>query len=101
MWNYRIIKLAEKGSLDGTDHYYGLCETFYNDDGEICAHDETPSIVGESVDDIKKTLSLMSKDADKYEVLDGETIEFSEWETGEVVEISDIETFFESITSEE
>ena len=101
MWNYRIIKLAEKGNLSGEDHYYGLCETFYNDDGEICAHDEVPTIVGDSVEDIKKTLSMMSKDVEKHEVLNGEEIEFSEWNTGEVTEITDLESFFESITSEE
>ena len=58
MWNYRIIK-------DGDD--YGLYEVFYNEEGEIALHSENPDVVGESVDDIIKSLELMLGDAKKHQ----------------------------------
>jgi len=57
MWNFRIIK---------KDDIYGLYEVFYNDDGKIFAHDENPTIIGESVDDLIQYLKMMSSDVDKY-----------------------------------
>lgn len=78
MWNYRIIKFATKHNHEGDEDYYGMYETFYNDAGEIFAHDDIPTIVGDSVEDIKKTLEMMMEDANKYEPLDGDKIEFKE-----------------------
>ena len=78
MWNYRIIK-------DGDD--YGLYEVFYNEDGEIALHSENPDVVGESVDDIIKSLELMLGDAKKHQgsdkmdnilVLEKDKIEFQD-----------------------
>tara|TARA_R110002020_G_scaffold109909_2_gene254187 strand:+ start:189 stop:491 length:303 start_codon:yes stop_codon:yes gene_type:complete len=78
MWNYRIIK-------DGDD--YGLYEVFYNEDGEIALHSENPDVVGESVDDIIKSLELMLGDAKKHQgsdkmdnilVLEKDQIEFKD-----------------------
>ena len=82
MWNYRVIKSSKSFSECGEDgiEFYGLYETFYNDAGEICAHDEEPTIVGESVESIKKTLEMMMDDAEKHEVLDGDKIEFKEFD---------------------
>ena len=74
MWNYRIIKKSSNNDL-----HYGLYEVFYNNSGEICAHAENPDIVGESIEDIKKTLKLMLKDVDKYETLEWGEIEFKDW----------------------
>jgi hypothetical protein len=58
MWNYRIIKDGET---------YGLYEVFYNEEGEIALHSENPDVVGESVDDIIKSLELMLGDAKKHQ----------------------------------
>ena len=78
MWNYRIIK-------DGDD--YGLYEVFYNEEGEITLHSENPDVVGESVDDIIKSLELMLGDAKKHQgsdkmdnilVLEKDQIEFKD-----------------------
>jgi hypothetical protein len=78
MWNYRIIK-------DGDD--YGLYEVFYNEEGEIALHSENPDVVGESVDDIIKSLELMLGDAKKHQgsdkmdnilVLEKDQIEFKD-----------------------
>ncbi len=78
MWNYRIIKDAET---------YGLYEVFYNEKGEIALHSENPDVVGESVDDIIKSLELMLGDAKKHQgsdkmdnilVLEKDKIEFKD-----------------------
>ena len=73
MWNYRIIK-------DGDTH--GLYEVFYNEEGEICFHSEEPDTIGESVDDIIKSLELMLGDAKKHIkeklVLEKDKIEFKD-----------------------
>ena len=78
MWNYRIIK---------DDETYGLYEVFYNEKGEIALHSENPDVVGESVDDIIKSLELMLGDAKKHQgsdkmdnilVLEKDEIEFKD-----------------------
>ena len=78
MWNYRIIKDGET---------YGLYEVFYNDDGDISFHSENPDTIGESVDDIIKSLELMLGDAKKHQgsdkmdnilVLEKDKIEFKD-----------------------
>ena len=73
MWNYRIIKDGET---------YGLYEVFYNEKGEISAHSEKPDTIGESVDDIVKSLELMLGDAKKHKkeklVLEKDKIEFKD-----------------------
>ena len=78
MWNYRIIK---------DDETYGLYEVFYNEKGEIALHSENPDVVGESVDDIIKSLELMLGDAKKHQgsdkmdnilVLEKDQIEFKD-----------------------
>ena len=80
MWNYRIIKYATKQASRGSsEDCYGMYETYYNDAGEICAHDDIPTIVGDSVEDIRKTLSMMTADAIRFEVIDGDKIEFKEF----------------------
>ena len=70
MWNHRIIKNQD---------CFGLYETFYNDDGEISAHDKSPTIVGESVEDIEKSLKMMLSDVDrcKDSILEYDKIEFA------------------------
>ena len=78
MWNYRIIK-------DGDT--YGMHEVFYNEKGEIALHSENPDVIGESVDEIIKSLELMLGDAKKHQgsdkmdnilVLEKDEIEFKD-----------------------
>ena len=78
MWNYRVIKDGET---------YGLYEVFYNEKGEIALHSENPDVIGESVDEIIKSLELMLGDAKKHQgsnkmdnilVLEKDTIEFKD-----------------------
>ena len=78
MWNYRVIKDGET---------YGLYEVFYNEKGEIALHSENPDVIGESVDEIIKSLELMLGDAKKHQgsdkmdnilVLEKDEIEFKD-----------------------
>lgn len=72
MWNYRIIKKGDS---------YGLYEVIYNDDGEICAHSESPELEDCSIQELLSTLRLMLDDAQKssYNILDYDKIKFSEF----------------------
>jgi hypothetical protein len=74
MWNYRIIKISSD-ETDGDE--YGVYEVFYNNTGAIFAHDEKPTIIGSSVKEIKKTLKDIEKDINKYDVIDGDSLEFA------------------------
>jgi hypothetical protein len=72
MWNYRVIKKGEE---------FGLYEVFYNDEGEISAHAESPDLVGESMEDLLASLSLMKKDIlrtmnERDRILEFDKIEF-------------------------
>ena len=51
MWNYRVIRKGEE---------YGLYEVFYNDEGEISAHAESP-ILSVSMEDLLAQLSMMKR----------------------------------------
>jgi hypothetical protein len=92
MWNYRIIK-------DGDT--YGLHEVFYNEKGEIALHSENPDVIGESVDEITKSLELMLGDAKKHQgsnkmdnilVLEKDKIEFKDlFDPNEKLESIDID----------
>lgn len=89
MWNYRIIKDGET---------YGLYEVIYNDEGEICAHDKKPTIVGESVDELIKSLGMMLSDINrcKDDILEVDKIKFSPLydETEGLIEIKDLDDLF-------
>lgn len=72
MWNYRVIKFKD---------HVGLYETIYNDENELFAHSEQPEIVGETIQDLRDTLDMMSSDLQKHEndsqqILDGDNIKF-------------------------
>jgi len=87
MWNYRIIK---KGEM------YGLYEVIYNDDGEISAHDEEPTLIGESPEELLQTLRLMMDDANKsyYDILVYDKIKFAPlYEEGELSRVTTLEEF--------
>jgi len=94
MWNYRIIKFPMK---DNHEYDYGLYETFYNEEGKVCGHDEVPTIVGDSVEEIEKTLKMMLSDVNrcKDNVLEGDQIKFAPFydESEGLIEIKDLDSF--------
>ena len=102
MWNYRIIKFPMK---DNHEYDYGLYETFYNKEGKICGHDQAPTIVGDSVEEIQKTLEMMMDDVErcKDDVLEGDQIKFAPFydESEELIEIKDIDSFFKKVKEED
>lgn len=57
MWNYRLIKHK--------DDTVGLYEVIYNDDKQISAHDQHPTLIGDNADDILDTIKLMLNDVIK------------------------------------
>tara|TARA_Y100001938_G_scaffold140498_1_gene208756 strand:+ start:293 stop:715 length:423 start_codon:yes stop_codon:yes gene_type:complete len=73
MWNYRIIKKKDE---------YGLYEVFYNDSGDICAHAEKPEVIGETIDELRRSLQLMTLDLEKSknDILQWGKIKFANWE---------------------
>ena len=75
MWNFRVIRTEKDGIK-----FFGLYEVFYNKAGEICAHDEEPTVIGESVDEIKSLLKMMMNDIDKHDILDGYKIDFKQFD---------------------
>lgn len=100
MWNYRIIK---KGDV------YGLYEVIYNDDDEICAHDEEPTLTGESPEDLLFSIQIMLKDVkknfssfyppttDEEKILEYDKIKFAPLidEDEELIEIKDLDDLIE------
>lgn len=77
MWNYRVIKKEHECG----ESEYGLYEVMYNDKGEIAAHTEKPELIGDSLEDLKKSLELMNTDLDKHItgdsiILNHDTIKF-------------------------
>ena len=76
---------------DSHEYDYGLYETFYNEEGEICGHDEVPTIVGDSVEEIQKTLKMMMDDVKrcKDDDLEGDQIKFAPFhdESEELIEV--------------
>ena len=102
MWNYRIIKFPME---DNHEYDYGLYETFYNEKGEVCGHDEVPTIVGASVEEIQKTLEMMINDVNrcKDNVLEGDQIKFAPFydESEELIEIKDLDSFFKEVKQED
>jgi hypothetical protein len=80
MWNYRIIKNSVKNS---PDFEYGVYEVFYNNSGGIFAHDESPTIVGDSIEDINSTLKNIQEDINKYDVINGDSLVFEDIDNDE------------------
>jgi hypothetical protein len=82
---------------DNHEYDYGLYETFYNEEGKVCGHDEVPTIVGDSVEEIEKTLKMMLSDVNrcKEDVLEGDRIKFAPFydESEGLIEIKDLDSF--------
>jgi len=68
MWNYRIIKFPD---------HVGLYEVIYNDQGEISCHSETPEVVGDTVEELGKTIKMMLHDYEKSDIINGDKIKFA------------------------
>jgi len=61
-WNYRIIK-REQSSGEVT---YGIYEVYYDLEGNMRGHTETPiSVIGESIDDLKFDIENLRESLNK------------------------------------
>jgi hypothetical protein len=61
-WNHRVFK----ETLDDGEVWYSVREVFYNDDGGIYAHMETPvDIAAESIDALREYLEWCLKSLDQ------------------------------------
>ena len=71
-WNNRIIRHKdENGNL-----YYAIHEVYYEGEDQICGLTEPIDIIGDSVEDLKKSYDLIGK-AFASPVLDRDKIKFS------------------------
>ena len=61
-WNYRIMK---RKCPETNEIYYALNEVFYKEKGELMAYSERDDIVGDSPEEVIKTLEMMLTDAKK------------------------------------
>lgn len=68
-WNYRILKnLTHKG-----DPYFAIHEAFYNDTGEVNGWTKEPvTFVGDTVEEVCRSLEMALSDARKHPVLEDE-----------------------------
>lgn len=58
-WNYRIVR--KPCSFTG-EHYYGIHECYYEDDGSKPGWTVEPvEVIGESVDELRRTLEMMKE----------------------------------------
>ena len=81
MWNNRIVKHEKDDAV-----WYSVHEVFYNDNGGIKFYTENPiTIFGETVEEVKSQLEMITKDIKKHEVIDASTVELEDWD--EAIEI--------------
>ena len=75
MWNNRIVKHKKDDAV-----WYSVHEVFYNDNGGITFYTENPiTIFGETVEEVKSQLEMITKDIEKHEVIDASTVKFEDW----------------------
>ena len=75
MWNNRIIKHEKDDTV-----WYSVHEVFYSENGGVNGYTEDPiTILGETVEDVKSQLEMITKDIEKHEVIDASTVKFEDW----------------------
>ena len=75
MWNNRIIKHEKDGVV-----WYSVHEVFYSESSGINGYTEDPiTILGETVEEVKYQLEMITKDIEKHEVIDASTVKFEDW----------------------
>jgi hypothetical protein len=85
MWNNRIIKHENDTSV-----WYSVHEVFYNENGGVNGYTEDPiTILGETVEDVKSQLEMITKDIEKHEVIDASTVKFEDWFSDKLDDIED------------
>ena len=72
-WNYRIVKHSNENP---DAEWFGLYETYYNDEGKVCAITENPETTGATVEELTESIKMMLKDAEK----DAPILEYDEIE---------------------
>ena len=81
-WNYRLAKKKHVADVLGGEDYeedcFGIVETYYNDDGEICfTSKEFQEPYGETFEGLKWCFEKM-QEAFKLPVLDLDNIEYAD-----------------------
>ena len=75
MWNNRIIRHKKDDTV-----WHSVHEVFYSENGGINGFTEEPiTILGETVEDVKSQLEMITKDIEKLEVIDASTVKFEDW----------------------
>lgn len=71
-WNHRVVKYKKELIHDNEDpHYYGIVEAYYNKNNEVWGITQQPSVISDSLEDLRQTLEWMIKCLD-HPVIDSE-----------------------------
>lgn len=72
-WNYRIIRHTNTNEVGGEPFWFAIHEVYYNDKGEENGWTKDPiTFVGDSPDEIVRSLRMALSDALKYPNLEDE-----------------------------
>lgn len=76
-WNYRIFRYSD---VEGDS--LGVHEAYY-EDGKVIGYTKDPVIVGDSIEDLKEVLAMISRDIErcKDDILDYDPGDFKSEET--------------------
>lgn len=79
-WNHRVVKF-----VTSYEAYYAIVECFYNSKNEIVGYDSEPRITGDSLEELRETLSMMQECVsdvvlDNYPIIDNTTVNFGSWD---------------------
>ena len=83
-WNYRVCKRVSSYKVDLSNDVYeedqfGICEVYYNDEGEIAFTSENfIEPYGETLEDLKRSFDKMKK-AFELPVVDLDNIVYAEY----------------------
>lgn len=65
-WNYRVVREKYPNSMIyKTEEVLSIREVYYNKNGDIEGYGDAPVSYGESIEEIKKCLDLMSEALEK------------------------------------
>lgn len=67
-WNYRIFRHEHKlKSIGWNSEWFGLHEVYYNEDGLPETYAIEPEVIGDNIEDLIASISLMLKDAKAHQ----------------------------------
>lgn len=83
-WNYRVCKKVSSYKVDLSndvyeEDYFGICEVYYNEEGEIAFTSDTfQDPCGGTLEELKTSFNMM-KEAFNKPVLDLDTIVYAQY----------------------